>query len=363
MFEINLVPEVKNQMLKAQRVRNIVLFVCIALSLAFLVAVLILSIITGTQTIILSNQENDINAMSSKIHEFDNLDQFITIQDQLGKLSTISNNKKAASRVFGVLNAIHPLNDDVTYSELRVNFNENSIQMEGQISAGPNTDGINYRALEAFRKGVALTQYDYGHYEDKEGNQLPYYCIEESDQEGNPLKDGNNYYANWYINRTDCNPAKQKVENQDAAHTVKIWRTPNYKEWYKNKHITTDGQISGVEHFESECLSYESSDNGKTWHSKNKNSEPCLLAKDGLNVSESSNGLNESDKIVLRFSGSLELDPQVLLLSNRFMRFISPSGQNVTDSYNQVKNMFEKRAADCDKNDATCKGNSGGNNG
>lgn len=360
-FEINLVPEVKRQMLKAQRVRNIVLFVCIVLSAAAIITVLSLLGVKSGQDIALSNQDKDLKAMSEKIHEFDNLDQFITIQDQLDKLSTISENKKAASRLFGLLATIQPVSDEVTYSELRLNLGDNSIAMEGQVQAGPNTDGIDYRALESFRKGIALTKYDYGHYVDKQGSEIPYYCIEEDDGNGNPLKEGDKYYANWYVNRTDCNPSKQSTDNQDKDYKVQIWRTPQFKEWYDQKHITDKGEISGVEHFESQCLKYSSTDNGKTWKTEDQDS-PCLLAKDGLNVSESSNGLNDSDQLVLRFTGSISLDEKVLALSNRHMRFISPSGQNVTDSYNQVKDMFEKRASDCDKKDPTCQNTTKGDN-
>ena len=367
MFEINLVPDVKRQMLKAQRTRNIILFICGALSAAAITTVLILLGIKGGQDVFLSQKDSELKSMSSKLHEFNNLDQFITIQDQLGKLSTISDNKKATSRLFGILGVINPVNDEVSYSELRLNLNENTIDLEGQIQAGANTDGIDYRALEAYRKSIALTHYDYGNYVDKNGQEIPYYCIEEDDGNGNPLKENDQFYANWYINRTDCNPSKQSTssqnnqDNQDKDYKIKIWRTPQFKDWYSQKHITTDGEISGVEHFESKCLKYSSSDNGKTWKSDYDDENVCLIASDGLSVSESSNGLNENDQLVLRFTGSIQLDEQVLALANRHMRFISPSGQNVTDSYNQVKDMFEKRASDCDKQDATCQNTTKGN--
>ena len=211
MFEINLVPDVKREMLKAQRIRNIVLFVCIVLSAASIAVVVFLLGTKGAQDLWLANQENDIKNMSSKLHEFDNLDQFVTIQDQLGKLSTISENKKAASRIFGILTAIQPVADQVTYSELKLNLDENTITMEGQANAGPSTDGINYRALESFRKGIERTTYDYGTYQDKEGDDIPYYCVEEFDSDGNAFKEKDSYYGKWYINRTDCNPSKRKV--------------------------------------------------------------------------------------------------------------------------------------------------------
>ena len=351
MFEINLVPEVKMKMLKAQRIRNIVLFVCIAVSAASIIAVLILLAIKGGQDIRMTVQDKELAAMSSKVDELKDLNEFITIQDQLKKLSSISENKKAASRLFGILAAIEPTADQITYSELKLNLDESTITMEGQADAGPGTDGIDYRALESFRKGIERTTYDYGNYVDKEGETIPYYCIEETDGNGNPLKEGDSEYANWYINRSNCNPSEQKVDDKSKDYKIKIWRTPQFADWYKNDHITTEGKISGIEHFESQCVSYESTNDGKDWTKKN---ETCKLVPEGLNVTESSNGLDETDSLVLRFAGTLTLDEQALSLSNRHMRFTGPTGQNVTDSYTQVKDMFEKRAKDCDKNDQNC---------
>lgn len=50
-YEINLVPEVKHQMIKAQKLRNLVLFICIVVSAASLGVVAVLFSIKSGQDI------------------------------------------------------------------------------------------------------------------------------------------------------------------------------------------------------------------------------------------------------------------------------------------------------------------------
>ena len=57
MFEVNLVPELKHDAIRALRTRNIILFVCIAASLVSLGIVLILLSIKGGQDITMASQD------------------------------------------------------------------------------------------------------------------------------------------------------------------------------------------------------------------------------------------------------------------------------------------------------------------
>lgn len=79
--------------------------------------------------------------------------------------------------------------DDVKLSELRVNLETSIVTMEGQADAKV-APLIDYRVLEAFKKSVELTKYDYGRYVDIDGKEIPTQCIKESDDEGNALRQG-----------------------------------------------------------------------------------------------------------------------------------------------------------------------------
>ena len=132
--------------------------------------------------------------------------------------------------------------------------------------------------------------------------------------------------------------------------------------------MSLDGQISGVEHFESSCITYtgnasQNSANPK-WIESN---ESCLLVPggiDGIAVSDSSNGRGAGDELVLRFSAVISLAPEVYNFTNSHVLAIAPSGRhNVTDSYVQIQAMFGERARDCAEGDTVCSTNTNNVNG
>ncbi len=387
MFEINLVPDVKTQMLKTIKIKNLILFICIVVSAGAAGVVLLLSGISGGQSLIIGGQDKRIEEMSSKVMNYKGLNEFLTIQDQLSKISTIGENKKVLSRVFNVLGTFLPKNkDQVSFSELRVDLATSTLNFEGQADA-KETPLIDYRVLESFKKGVQLTRYDYGRYVDKENREIPTRCIKETDEKGNAYTSENgSIFAYWKRGVRGCDPGRDDYKEEDeknkeddtksktknkkdevvdeAIEDVKIWRTPQFNEWYKKKYMDLSGQIREVPHFESQCIKYVGSEDGKKvkWTANNN----CKVAVQDMVVRDSSNGRNAAGLLVLRFSATLEIDPMVFAFKNKHMMTIGPFEQNVTDSYMQIENMFSERAKDCAPGDTTCSTNTqntGGNNG
>ena len=159
-YEISLVPEVKAEAIKALRIRNLVLFICIVVSSIALGVVVVLFGIKSGQDIAMSNQDRRLEKMSAKLQEYTGLDDLTTIQGQLEMLNMIASEKTMLSRVFGALGVMMPKGgDDVSLSDLRVNLETNLITLEGQADARV-APLIDYRVLEAFKKGVDLTRYD-----------------------------------------------------------------------------------------------------------------------------------------------------------------------------------------------------------
>ena len=72
----------------------------------------IFAMIAGGQQAAVNGKKDSLNALSSKIKSYSDLDNFLTIKDQLGNLSTIASNKKLLSRTFGILSALMPKNSD-----------------------------------------------------------------------------------------------------------------------------------------------------------------------------------------------------------------------------------------------------------
>lgn len=373
MYEINLVPDVKADMIKAQKLRNLVLFIAALVVAGCMLLILIFFAIKAGQDVATKNQDEQIKAMSSKLTEYDGLNEILTIQDQLNKLGNLSNNKTMLSRVFNVFSVLLPTGADrITLSELNINVDNGTLSFDAQANAGEEPD-IDYRVLESFKKGVGLMKYDYGRYVDSEGNVIPTMCIIEADSLGNAFMENGSLYGKWAKNVKGCDPAKKNDEESEEVTVteasvaeaieggdfVTIWRTPQIKDtedkkgWYSEEHINLSGEISGVEHFESKCIvwSGEVIGNKVQWTSEND----CILAPEGLKVTSSSNGKDGDGNLVLRFSATITLDKAVFKFSNKHLVAIAPTGrQNVTDSYAQIDGMFKEAASDCLAGDTSC---------
>lgn len=219
-YEINLVPDVKLQMIKAQKMRNLVLFICIVVSAVSVGAVLVLFSIKGGQDIAMTVQDAKLGKMSEKLAGYDELGNLVTIQSQLEKLGELGNEKTVPSRVFGALNATLPTGgDSVRFSELRIDLETGILRLEAQADAKV-APLIDYRVLESFKKGVSLATYDYGQYKDALGADIPSWCIKESDGNGAAYKSGEDYYAWWDLTLEGCAGlalAKSGDESGDGA--------------------------------------------------------------------------------------------------------------------------------------------------
>lgn len=383
MYEINLVPDVKIKMLKTLRLRNIIFFICIVTVAVAGGVTAVLGSVAGGQAIARASKDSKIEDLSTQLLGYENISEFLTIQDQLGKIAEINENKQLLSRVFNVLDAFRPQgNDKVEISELAINMSTLKLNFEAQADAGDDPL-IDYRVLEAYKKGIALTKYDYGRYVDAEGNEIPTRCIKETNDEGEVLNDNGSIYAEWYKYKKGCDPTveedeeeededeaslitptidfeettteeetEEEEEGPDENETVRIWRTPQFKDWYAKEYMDLDGSISGVEHFESECINYTGTEGAKNvkWTAEND----CLVAEDEVEIKDSSNGRDASGNLVLRFSASVTINKEVFSFANKHMMAISPTGQNVTDSYRQIEGLFAQRAEDCDEDDSAC---------
>ena len=349
MFEINLVPDVKAEMIRAQKIRNFIFFLCIVVAAAAVGVVVLLFAVKAGQDIRMSGQDSQLKLMSEVLGEYDGLDELLTVQDQLGKLDEIGNNKKVLSRIFNVLYTLLPSGtaDNISLSSMDVNLDENTLSFEAQAYAGEEPK-INYRVLESFSKSIGLMRYDYGRYVDENGEVIPTRCIREAEN-GNAFAENGALYAMWTKNVSGCDPSKDDEDEETTGDggEVRIWRTPQFETWYNEEKMGLDGVVSGVPHFESQCISYTGvlmESNGKPkWASENN----CELAPEGIEISNSTDAVETGGNRVLRFNALIHLNEEVFKFSNKHMLAIAPSGKmNVTDSYIQIGDMFAERAED-----------------
>ena len=379
--EINLVPDIKAEMIKTLKLRNFIFFLCIVVAIGSIGATVLTGLIMGGQQIALTSKQATIDNLSNKLNSYSDLNDFLTIKDQLDDISTLTENKQVLSRTFNILSALLPTGaDTITISEINVKLSDNepTFTFDAQANAGTEPY-IDYNVLDSFKKSMQYLRYDYGNYVDEEGNTIPAYCMIESGSDGATFNDSSKgIYAFWTVNQEGCNPSETtkgySFEDYEGQQVVRIWRTPQFNEWYKDTEVEgkpymgLDGTISGVPHFQSSCITYFGDDSQSSANPKwTESNESCLLVpngSDGINITDSSNGRDADEQLVLRFSAVISISPEAYKFSNHHLLAFGPTGRhNVTDSYVQVQAMFGARATDCPEGDPDCNSNTNLNGG
>jgi Tfp pilus assembly protein PilN len=148
MIEINLIPDVKQELLKAEHSRSMVIsgaiITCIvAGSVVALLAVYVYGVQFGRNIFV----DNAIKSGSEKLAKVEDLSKMLTIQNQIGKINELNDTKTVDSRLFDVLSAvIPPAPNAVTISLLTLNTEDSKIRLEGQTNA--------YDSMEVFKKTI-----------------------------------------------------------------------------------------------------------------------------------------------------------------------------------------------------------------
>lgn len=156
MIEINLIPDVKQELIRAQRVRTNVITVSVLISIiAVGLVVLLVLWVYGGQTVRSLLLDNEIKDRSSKLAAVEDINNTLTIQNQLSKLSSLHNNKPVDSRIFDVLQTVNPpAPNDIKINSLKIDASSNAVTIQGQAANG-------YAALEVFKKTLGATTLKY----------------------------------------------------------------------------------------------------------------------------------------------------------------------------------------------------------
>jgi len=151
MIEINLIPDVKQELIRAQHIRSIVISVSIVAGLISMGIVALLAVyVFGVQAVRSGLDDEAIKTGSAQLAGVEDLSKVLTIQNQLSKISELNDQKKIDSRVFDVLAAVIPppaSGNNVQVSNLLIDAATSKISVEGQAAGG-------YSALEAFKKTI-----------------------------------------------------------------------------------------------------------------------------------------------------------------------------------------------------------------
>lgn len=152
MIEINLLPNVKRELLKTRAMRNRVISISFLVGGASIAAVVVLALILGSQIAAEAVQSGVIKDRNDKLMAVEDLNKVVTIQNQLTKINEQHSRKKINSRIFDVVTAVNPVApNNVSFSDIKVNPESKTITLEGSAVNG-------YSALETLKKTILNTK-------------------------------------------------------------------------------------------------------------------------------------------------------------------------------------------------------------
>jgi hypothetical protein len=166
MIEINLVPDVKQELLNAQRVRTSVISFSIVIGIAAIAVVVVLAVwVFGVQATRGFITDGTIDKESKALSAVPDISNTLTIQNQLSELSAMHDKKSIDSRIFDVLTTINPpAPNDVAITNLSLDSTSNTIKIEAQAVNG-------YPALDVFKKTINATKFKFT--ENGESREVP----------------------------------------------------------------------------------------------------------------------------------------------------------------------------------------------
>lgn len=151
MIQINLVPDVKQEMLRAQRMRNVAISLSIVVGIIAIGVVAALGIILGAQTAVQKIEESQIDSGYKKLSSISDLDSALTVQNQLSTITSQGSKRTIDSRLLDILAAINPpAPNDVKLSKVTLDPSQDTITLEGSSAGG-------YPATDVFRKTILNT--------------------------------------------------------------------------------------------------------------------------------------------------------------------------------------------------------------
>lgn len=167
MIEINLIPDVKRELIRARRARVYVITGAVFTGLVSVGIVVIMALWLGGQSLQSSNLDGQISDKSKTLLSKPGLSHMLTIQHQLTKISEYHNEKNIYSRFFDLLAKVNPkAPNNITFSLVRVDSDSGTVHLEGQAANG-------YVAADVLKKTILKTSLSYANDDGKSVQEVP----------------------------------------------------------------------------------------------------------------------------------------------------------------------------------------------
>lgn len=138
LVEVNLLPDIKQEVLVARQMRDrVATWSILALAIAVTIVIVLGAIVLIVQNLIMSSQKNQIEADFKKYSSYQGAGSLLTVQKQLKVLNDIHSKKTVTSRMFVlIVQVITNYNLDITISKIDLDPHKQKIILEGYSETG-----------------------------------------------------------------------------------------------------------------------------------------------------------------------------------------------------------------------------------
>ena len=225
MIQINLLPNIKKELLRAQRQRNFVVSICIFASIAAGGVVLILAGVMGGQAIQKALLTGNIKSSAEEIKKLqttDQLDEYLTVQNQLSQIGSLKSDQNVYSRFMDYLEELNPAApDNVLLSTVEVTSESGSEGSSGDtISIKLSGSTASYRSLGVFEMTLSLAQLSFSASEGGDVETENLFTKVQTDSSALSTSDGVSFSIT-----VECNGAAFAYDSSDIKLSVPTTKT------------------------------------------------------------------------------------------------------------------------------------------
>jgi hypothetical protein len=130
MLQFNLLPDIKQEHIKSQKLKQTVVTLSGLVAIgALTIMILLFMVVNVLQKKHLKDVNADIKTYSSKLQSTPDLNKILTVQNQLNSLPAMHDKKPVALRLFNYLSQVVPAK--ISISNLSVDFVQSTIKIDG----------------------------------------------------------------------------------------------------------------------------------------------------------------------------------------------------------------------------------------
>ena len=151
MIQINLIPDVKLEFIHAQQMRRVAISISLVVGAGAVGVVALLGFVLLGQNLRAALAQGNINSRYNSLKSIENIDNVLTLQNQLSRVDALNGKKTIDSRLFDILSAVNPAApNDMKFSTIKLDPSTSTITIDGAAANG-------FAATETFRKTILNT--------------------------------------------------------------------------------------------------------------------------------------------------------------------------------------------------------------